>query len=335
MRKSLRFGIIGCSSIAERITIPSIIESKYSILGNIGSRSTTKAKKFSKKFNSESSGNYEDVLSDKNIDAVYISLPIGLQEKWIIKAASAQKHILCEKSISTSLKSIKKIILACKKNNVSIMEGFSYRFNPQHKEVERILNQKKIGKFRNFSSCILLPILPSVNNFRFNKKLGGGILNDVCCYIINASRLTMKDEPISVNCKLFNNKKFNIDNNGIISMVFPDNRTAFGVFGYEKMYLSNCKIFGSRGFVDIDNYYTNKTTKVKIDIITKRKNTIKFNSGNKSKLMIEYFCKKIFNSKHTNSMSEIIKQGMVMEASRISNLKEKTVFLRDLKQGVS
>ena len=332
MRKSLRFGIIGCSSIAERITIPSIVESKYSILENIGSRSTIKAKKISERFNSESYGNYEDVLNDKNTDVVYISLPIGLQEKWIIKAANAQKHILCEKSISTSLKSIKKIISVCKKNDVSIMEGFSYRFHPQQKEVERILNQKKIGEIRNFSSYFLLPILPSVNNFRFNKKLGGGILNDVCCYIINASRLTMKDEPISVTCKLFKNKKFNIDNNGIIYMVFPDNRTAFGVFGYEKMYLTECKIFGSKGFVNIDDYYIiNKTSKAKIDIITKRKTTIKINSVNKSKLMIEHFCKKIFGSNHANSMNEIIKQGMVMEASRISNLKEKTVFLRDLR----
>ena len=331
MRNSLRFGIIGCSSIAERITIPSIVESKYSILENIGSRSTIKAKKFSKKFNSNSNGNYEDVLNDKNTDAVYISLPTGLQEKWIIKAANSQKHILCEKSISTSLKSIKKIISACKKNNVCIMEGFSYRFNPQQKKVERILNQKKIGEIRNFSSCILLPILPSAKNFRFNKKLGGGILNDVCCYIINASRLTMKDEPISINCKLFKNKKFNIDNNGIISMVFPNNRTAFGVFGYEKMYLTECKIFGSTGFIDIGNYYNiDKIRKAKIDVFTKQKATIKINSGDKSKLMIEHFCKEIFDSKYTCSMKEIIKQGIVMEASRISNLKEKTVFLRDL-----
>ena len=283
MRKSLRFGIIGCSSIAERITIPSIVESKYSILENIGSRSTIKAKKFSERFNSESYGNYEDVLNDKNTDVVYISLPIGLQEKWIIKAANAQKHILCEKSISTSLKSIKKIISVCKKNDVSIMEGFSYRFHPQQKEVERILNQKKIGEIRNFSSYFLLPILPSVNNFRFNKKLGGGILNDVCCYIINASRLTMKDEPISVTCKLFKNKKFNIDNNGIIYMVFPDNRTASGVFGYEKMYFTNSKIFGSKGFVNIDNYYSvNKRAKSKIDILDKSTFCFLANSSNKS-----------------------------------------------------
>ena len=49
-------------------------------------------------------------------------------------------------------RSIKKIISVCKKNDVSVMEGFSYRFHPQQKEVERILDQKKIGVIRNFSS---------------------------------------------------------------------------------------------------------------------------------------------------------------------------------------
>ena len=81
----------------------------------------------------------------------------------------------------------------------------------------------------------------------------------------------------------------------------------------------------------IGNYYNiDKIRKVKIDVFTKRKATIKINSGDKSKLMIEHFCKEIFDSKYTCSMKEIIKQGIVMEASRISNLKEKTVFLRDL-----
>ena len=212
------------------------------------------------------------------------------------------------------------------------MEGFSYRFHPQQKEIEKILNQKKIGGINNISSYYLLPILPSANNFRFNKKLGGGILNDVCCYIINASRLIMKDEPISVDCKLFKNKKFDIDTSGKISMVFPDNRTVFGIFGYEKTYLTEFKIFGGKGFVNIDNYYNiKKTIKGKIDIITKQKTTIKINPADRSKLMIEYFCKKIFGSERTKLMNEIIKQGIVMEASRISNQKGKTVFLRDLK----
>ena len=95
--------------------------------------------------------------------------------------------------IYDSLKSIKKIILACKKNNVSIMEGFSYRFHPQQKEVERILNQKRIGEIRNFSSCFLLPILPSANNFRFNKKISHITLSKKGIEVIGKKAITLAE----------------------------------------------------------------------------------------------------------------------------------------------
>ena len=50
MNKKLKFGIIGCSSISERSTIPAIQKSSFVELEMIGSRSETKAKEFAKKF---------------------------------------------------------------------------------------------------------------------------------------------------------------------------------------------------------------------------------------------------------------------------------------------
>ena len=85
----IRFGIIGCSRIAKRSTIPAIIKSEFAEIGIIGSRSLDKAKTFSNEFNSKKFGTYEDVISDDSIDAVYISTPIGTHEEWAIKAASA------------------------------------------------------------------------------------------------------------------------------------------------------------------------------------------------------------------------------------------------------
>ena len=62
--KPLKFGIIGCSRIAKRSVIPSIIKSEFAELEIIGSRSTDKAKKFASEFNCEKFGTYEDVISD-------------------------------------------------------------------------------------------------------------------------------------------------------------------------------------------------------------------------------------------------------------------------------
>ena len=85
----IRFGIIGCSNIAKSSTIPAIINSQNSELKNIGSRNTEKAQDFANEFNCKKFGNYEDVLNDDDIDAVYISTPIGTHEEWVKKSAFA------------------------------------------------------------------------------------------------------------------------------------------------------------------------------------------------------------------------------------------------------
>jgi len=115
MKRKIRFGIIGCSRIADSSTIPAILESQYAEIEFIGSRTTTKAKKFAKKFGCKKFGDYKDVLNDDRVDAVYISVPVGLHEKWSIHAAKAGKHILCEKSSTNSYESAKRMVSESKK----------------------------------------------------------------------------------------------------------------------------------------------------------------------------------------------------------------------------
>ncbi|MBI3254853.1 MAG: Gfo/Idh/MocA family oxidoreductase, partial [Nitrosarchaeum sp.] len=94
-KTKIRFGIIGCSKIANKSTIPAILNSDFAQLEMIGSRSIDTAKTFAKKFDCKKFGSYEEVIQCKDIDAVYISLPIALHEEWTIKAAKAGKDILC------------------------------------------------------------------------------------------------------------------------------------------------------------------------------------------------------------------------------------------------
>ena len=98
----MKFGIIACSRMPKRSFIPCIIKSGFAELEIIGSRSTDNAKIFSNEFNCKKYGTYEDVLSDDSVDAVYISTQIGTHEDLAVMAASAGKHILCEKSSKTS-----------------------------------------------------------------------------------------------------------------------------------------------------------------------------------------------------------------------------------------
>jgi len=105
----LRIGIFGCANVARKHAIPAFKDLEIAELKGIASRDKEKAKAWALEFSIPFSGDYNELLNNKEIDAVYIALPTGLNEEWAIKAANAGKHIICEKSLSTSYESVLKI----------------------------------------------------------------------------------------------------------------------------------------------------------------------------------------------------------------------------------
>ena len=316
----MKFGIIGCSTIAEKSTIPAIISSKNSILEMIGSRTGTKAKKFATDFVCSEFGNYNDVLKNDNIDAVYISLPISMHEEWAIKAAKSGKHILCEKSTALSYNSAKKIIKECKKNNIQIVENFVFKFHPQHKKILDIIKQNTIGNVHVFSSKYGFNFPVTKKNFRFNKKLGGGVLNDVGCYLISASMFIFKDLPTSVFCNLEIDKKSNIDIRGNISLIFPKNRSALVSFSYDDYFQSTYEVWGTHGLIQTERAF-NVPKDMKTIISLNQDDKIKkilIPSANQFQLAIEDFCTKIKTNSTSNFENEFLNQALIMNAARKS-----------------
>ena len=208
--ESLNFGIIGCSRIAKRSIIPAILKSEFAKLEIIGSRSSDKAKEFASEFNCEKFGTYEDVISDDSVDAIYISTPIGTHEEWSKKATVAGKHVYVEKSSTQHLRHALEMVDSAKQNNVRLMEGFMFRFHPQHQKVKDLINENKIGELVSFNGSFGFPAFPE-GDIRYNYELGGGFLNDSGCYPICASRMIFNEEPIAVGCSLQYNQQVGED----------------------------------------------------------------------------------------------------------------------------
>ncbi|SVE42403.1 uncharacterized protein METZ01_LOCUS495257, partial [marine metagenome] len=143
-----RFGLLGCSKIAEKSFFPVMKSSELARPFFVGSRSSSKSKAWSEKYNCEYFGNYDDVINS-DVDAVYISLPIGLHEEWSVKSLKAGKHVLCEKSATTSYHSALKMVKVAKESNRRILEGFSFRYHPQHRNVKELM-ANELGEVRNF-----------------------------------------------------------------------------------------------------------------------------------------------------------------------------------------
>ncbi len=330
MKSKIKFGIIGCSSIARKSTIPAIVTSKNSVLEMIGSRSVKKAKKFATEFTCNEFGNYDDVLNNQNIDAVYISLPISMHEEWAIKAAKSGKHVLCEKSATLSYDSAKKIVKECKNNNIKIMENFVFKFHPQHKKILDIIKRNTIGNIHTFSAKYGFNLPRSNQNFRFNKKLGGGALNDVGCYLISASTFIFNDLPISVFCNLKINNKLNIDIGGSILLTFSKNRSALVSFSYDDYFQSTYDVWGTKGLIKTERAFNvpkNMKTMISLNQNDKIKK-IPISPANQFQLAIEEFCTKIKNNSNNNFEKEFLNQALIMDAVRKSSIKNSVIKIK-------
>ena len=331
--KKLRFGIIGCSGIAESSTIPSILNSKYADLEFIGSRTGKKSKEFANKFKCKKFGSYEDVLDNDDVDAVYISVPVGLHEKWSMKAAKKGKHILCEKSSTTSFSSAKKMVFESKKNNIRLMEAFMFRFHPQHSKVKELIKRNLLGKIYTFSGFYGFLPIPRTN-IRFDKKLGGGILNDAGCYPICASRILFDEEPKSVFCNLVIDKKSKVDTKANLFLKYDGIKSAFMSVGYDVSYRSTYGLWGTKGNLSLKRAYNIPVNmSAKITLNTNKMNMISVKPVNHFSLMIDNFSKVLQGiiKPSFNFEDDLLKQARIMEAARKSSQTKKEIKIKDIK----
>ena len=330
--KKISIGVIGCSTIAENSVIPAINSSKNTELISIGSRYKEKSKRFAEKFGIPKFGSYEQVLDDKNIDVVYISLPIGLQEEWAIKAAKAGKHILCEKSSTTSFNSAKNMIDECKKNQVRLMEGLMFRFHPQHDKVLEIINERKLCEMKYFHGEYGFP-MPPYNNIRLKSELGGGVLNDACCYPICATRILFNKEPNSVFAKLYIDKQSQVDIRCQVTLFFDGGKISTMNVGYGMLFRSIYEVWGTHGHLELNRAY-NVPVNVKPRILLNTENTesITIESANHFEIMLDAFHNEINNagtSKYDFEM-DLLNQARVLEACRTSHNEQRIVKISEI-----
>lgn len=103
-----------------------------------------RAKKTAKRFQAQAVDSYQKLL-ESEIDAVLIMVPHYLHEEYVIAAAKAGKHILCEKPMATTLEGCDLMIDATEDAGVKFMIAENHRFLPAHKYIRDIVQKGLIG----------------------------------------------------------------------------------------------------------------------------------------------------------------------------------------------
>jgi predicted dehydrogenase len=195
----VNWGVLGTARIATEKVIPAMQSGRYCHVLAIASRVHDRAQAAAGKLGiTKAYGSYEELLADREIDAVYIPLPNHLHVPWSIKALEANKHVLCEKPIGLSSEEALSLIDTAKRHpRLKAMEAFMYRHHPQWQRARQLVTEGAIGELRTIQSFFSY-YNADPGNIRNQADIGGGGLMDVGCYPISLSRFIFGAEPRKV-----------------------------------------------------------------------------------------------------------------------------------------
>jgi predicted dehydrogenase len=182
------WGIIGAGEIA-RVFTNGVRFSREGRVVAVASKTAGRGESLAEDFSiPRRYTNYEDLLADKEVEAVYISVIHPHHTRWAIEAARAGKHILVEKPIGMNSVQAAAMIDAARRNNVFLMEAFMYRCHPQMSRLAELIHGGAIGEVLVIRSALSFEVPFNENSRLFNKALGGGSILDVGCYPASMAR---------------------------------------------------------------------------------------------------------------------------------------------------
>lgn len=247
----LRWGILGAARVNERL-LPAIVEARNSRLVAIASRRPGAAGETLEKYAPGLAGvtvhaTLDALLEDESVQAVY--LPMANQEHadWALRAIRQGKHVLIEKPMALTLEDIDAIEQAAKDAGVTVMEGFMYRFHPQHARVRELIDAGLIGEVRTVHAHYSFMMRPArMYRLALDTSQGGGAMWDIGPYAVHSSRLWFDTPPRAVTALAkYTDSGADITTSGIID--FGDGRHARFDVSFECSRQSEYTIIGTKG----------------------------------------------------------------------------------------
>jgi xylose dehydrogenase (NAD/NADP) len=195
----VQWGILSTAAINEKLLAGARQTDALTILA-VASRDAGSAERYAQTHGIERAyGGYDALLSDPEVEAVYISLPNSLHLEWSVRALRAGKHVLCEKPLGRSAAEVDAAFDVADREGRLLMEAFMYRHNPQTRRLAELVDSGTIGRLRLVRGAFSFAT-SDASNVRLSTALQGGALMDVGCYCVSGARL-IAGEPERVGAE--------------------------------------------------------------------------------------------------------------------------------------
>jgi len=250
---TIRWGILGCARIARRGLVPGVRASRTGQSQALASRDPATARAWAEEFGiPRAHASYRELIEDPEVDAVYVPLPNELHRPWVMAAADAGKHVLCEKPLALNAREAEQMVEHCRRRGVLLMEAFMWRHQPRTLEIRRMVESGLIGDLRLVRASFSFPIAPE--DWRLDRSRGGGALWDVGCYGVSTARLFAGGEP-SRSRAFAHFGPSGVDMTLAALLEFPSGAVAAIDCSFEQPYRCQYELVGTRGVLEVPDAY--------------------------------------------------------------------------------
>ncbi len=251
----INWGILSAAKIAAEWVAPAIHSGTNGRIAAIASRTPGKAEALAAPYGDvRIFDDYDTMLADPGIDAVYIPLPNGEHVAWTKRTLAAGKHVLCEKPIALAENQIDALIQARDASGCLAAEAFMVTHHPQWTRVREMLAEGAIGTLVHIDGAFSF-YNDDPNNIRNMADLAGGALRDIGVYPCVTARFATGAEPTDIRAEIEWDK--GIDSTARVWADFPDFTMSFYVS--MRMGLRQQMVFhGTKGFLTVETPFNAK-----------------------------------------------------------------------------
>jgi predicted dehydrogenase len=202
----LGIALLGLGGYAGGQLAPALQSTQHCYLAGIVTGTPSKIPTWQNKYsipdkNVYNYGNLDSIRDNKDIDIVYVVTPNALHKDFVLRAAQAGKHVICEKPMATSVEDCDAMIAACKKAGKLLSIGYRLHFEPYNLEMVRLGTKKVYGDIKKITAGFGFTI-GDPTQWRLKKALsGGGPMQDVGIYCVQGICYTTGIEPFAVTAQ--------------------------------------------------------------------------------------------------------------------------------------
>ena len=257
--RKLGYAIVGLGSYATRQIMPQFANCAHSRLVALVSGTPEKLDRYGAEHgiparSRYSYANFDTIRDNPDIDIVYVVLPNSLHAEYVVRAAQAGKHVMCEKPMATSVDEARTMIAACRKAKRLLMIGYRSRFEPYNRLAIELARDAHVGPTRIITAEHGFDAKPG--QWRLDRPLsGGGSLMDIGIYSLNAARYLAGEEPVQVSAIESTDRtdpRFRTVEDRIDFMLrFPSGIIANCVSSYSSNH-NGYRVIGTKGYIDME-----------------------------------------------------------------------------------